>query len=169
MSELLFLATKQGLAICQRQDGDWVELRRGLSDQTVTSLIARQGVILAGTKNGLHRSDDLGVTWHPASEGLTHRHVRWLAYHPHISDLEFAGTEPAGVFISHDGAATWRECREVADMRRQYNWSLPYSPEAGCVRGFAFHHQRAYAAVEDGCVLVSDDAGEHWRLAQGRS
>ena len=44
---------------------------------------------------------------------------------------------------------------------------LPYSPEAGCVRGFAFHGERAYAAVEVGGVLRSDDGGETWRLAEG--
>jgi hypothetical protein len=44
---------------------------------------------------------------------------------------------------------------------------LPYSPEAGCVRGFAFFDQRAYAAVEVGGVLRSDDGGRRWALAAG--
>jgi hypothetical protein len=35
------------------------------------------------------------------------------------------------------------------------------------VRGFAFHGSRVYAAVEVGGVLVSDDRGETWRLAEG--
>jgi len=102
-----------------------------------------------------------------ASSGLTNPQVRWLAYHPDISDREFAGTEPAGIFVSHDGAQTWRKCPEVALLRDQHRWSLPYSPEAGCVRGFAFHASRAYAAVEVGGVLRSDDGGESWRLAEG--
>jgi photosystem II stability/assembly factor-like uncharacterized protein len=93
--------------------------------------------------------------------------VRWLAFHPDVSDLEFAGTEPAGIFVSHDGAATWRVCPEVATLRDRYGWWLPYSPEAGCVRGFAFHGDRVYAAVEVGGVLRSDDGGDTWRLAGG--
>ena len=44
---------------------------------------------------------------------------------------------------------------------------LPYSPEAGCIRGFAFHGQRVYAAAEVGGVLRSDDGGESWALAAG--
>jgi photosystem II stability/assembly factor-like uncharacterized protein len=52
-------------------------------------------------------------------------------------------------------------------LRDQFRWSLPYSPEAGCVRGFAFHGSRIYAAVEVGGVLVSEDHGETWRLAEG--
>ena len=35
------------------------------------------------------------------------------------------------------------------------------------MRGFAFNHLRAYAAVEVGGVLRSDDGGETWRLADG--
>jgi photosystem II stability/assembly factor-like uncharacterized protein len=93
--------------------------------------------------------------------------VRWLAYHPDVSDLEFVGTEPAGIFVSHDGAATWRGCPEVEALRDRYGWFLPYSPEAGCIRGFAFHGDRVYAAVEVGGVLRSDDCGETWRLAGG--
>ena len=95
------------------------------------------------------------------------RHVRWMAFHPEISDLEFAGTEPANIFVSHDGGDSWRACPEVAQLRDKFHWSLPYSPEAGCVRGFAFHGSRVYAAVEVGGVLVSDDKGETWQLAKG--
>jgi hypothetical protein len=164
---ILLLATGQGLVVCERRAEGWRELRRGLGDQYVTSVIGREGVILAGTRAGVFRSDDLGETWAEASAGLTIPHVRWLAYHPDRSDLEFAGTEPAGIFVSHDGAHSWRICSEVAALREEHGWSLPYSPEAGCVRGFAFHGSRGYAAVEDGGVLVSDDAGETWALAAG--
>jgi photosystem II stability/assembly factor-like uncharacterized protein len=124
-------------------------------------------VILAGTTGGIFRSADGGRTWDEASAGLTTRHVRWLAYHPSVSDREFAGTEPAGIFVSHDGGDQWRGCPEVARLRAEHRWFLPYSPEAGCVRGFAFHSDRVYAAVEVGGVLRSDDGGETWRLADG--
>jgi len=165
----LLLATSKGLVVCERAEAadDWRESRRGLDGRHVTSVIAREGVILAGTTDGVFRSDDLGQTWREVSAGLQTRHVRWLAYHPDISDFEFAGTEPAAIHVSHDGAETWRACPEVGRLRDQHRWFLPYSPEAGCVRGFAFHGQRAYAAVEVGGVLRSDDAGETWRLAGG--
>ncbi len=166
MSKML-LATEQGLVICEREGDDWRAAARGLADRRLTSVIAREGVILAGAPEGVFRSDDLGQTWREANAGLTTRHVRWLAFHPDISDFEFVGVEPAGIFVSRDGAETWRACPEVARLRDKHQWFLPYSPEAGCVRGFAFHGARAYAAVEVGGVLRSDDAGETWRLAEG--
>jgi len=169
MNTLLCLATPNGLFTFECDGDNWREIAAGLRGRNVTGAIAREGVILAGTTDGVFRSDDLGRTWREASAGLSIRHVRWMAYHPDTSDLEFAGTEPAGIFVSRDGAETWRECPEVARLRDMHEWSLPYSPEAGCVRGFAFHGRRAYAAVEVGGVLRSEDGGETWRLAEGSS
>ncbi len=168
MDENLIVATSGGIFVCPRTEAGWQSPAwRGLEGQRVTSVIAREGVTLAGTRDGVFRSDDLGRTWREASRGLTHRHVRWMAYHPDISDFEFAGSEPAGIFVSHDGGESWRACPEVAQLRQAHRWYLPYSPEAGCVRGFAFHGRFAYAAVEVGGVLCSQDSGETWKLAQG--
>jgi photosystem II stability/assembly factor-like uncharacterized protein len=167
MDTLLGLATVDGFALYRREGQNWQFVRRGLDGQPVTSVIAREAVILAGTHKGVVRSDDEGATWHAASEGLSEPYVRWLAYHPDSSDREFAGTEPAGIFVSHDGGGSWRACAEVAKLRDRHKWFLPYSDGAGCVRCFTFHGMRAYAAVEVGGALVSDDAGETWRLAEG--
>lgn len=167
MNDVLLLATCNGLAVCRRNGAGWHESSRALEGRNATSVIAREGVILAGTTDGVFRSDDGGETWSEAVDGLGIRHVRWLAYHPDVSDREFAGTEPAGIFTSRDGAETWQACPEVVELRDQFHWFLPYSPEAGCVRGFAFHGDRVYAAVEVGGVLRSDDGGASWRLAGG--
>ena len=163
----LLLATEEGLVVCEREGNNWRETIRGLKDHQVTSVIAREGVILAGTTRGIYRSEDIGQTWREINKGLTARHIRWLAYHPDISDLEFAGTEPANIFVSNNGGESWRVCPEVAKLRDKYHWSMPYSPEAGCIRGFALHGLRIYAAVEVGGVLRSDDKGETWQLAEG--
>jgi photosystem II stability/assembly factor-like uncharacterized protein len=124
-------------------------------------------VILAGTTTGIQRSDDGGASWQPADAGLTIPHLRWLAIHPDEPLRCFAGTEPAGLFVSEDGGASWTERPEVAALRDEHQWMLPYSPEAGCVRGFSFHGERIYAAVEVGGLLRSDDGGMTWNLAAG--
>ena len=163
----LILATEQGIAVCERKDNEWHESLHGLKDLQVTSVTAHEGTILAGTENGIFCSNDEGQTWEEASHGLMTPHIRWVAFHPNTSDLVFAGTEPANIFISPDQGKSWRACPEVAELRDRFKWSLPYSPEAGCVRGFAFHGTRGYGAVDVGGVLISDDEGETWQLAQG--
>lgn len=167
MNTVLLVAAREGVVVCGREGERWRANRRGLAGKRVTCVIGREGVILAGTTEGVFRSDDLGQSWQEASRGLEPRHVRWLAFHPDISDFELAGTEPAAIFLSRDGARNWEGRPEVAKMRQKYGWFLPYSPEAGCVRGFAIHGSRAYAAVEVGGVLVSDDGAQSWRLAGG--
>lgn len=163
----LILATEDGVWLAEDNNGSWQLERRGLNGRFVTSIIAREGVILAGTTDGIFRSDDCGASWYEQSSGLTERHVRWLAYHPDVSDYEFAGTEPAAIFVSRDGGESWQERPEVASLREKFGWWLPYSPEAGCIRDFAFHGQHAFAAVEVGGLLCSDDGGSSWQLAAG--
>ena len=163
---MIYLGTDNGVVLCERDD-EWRIVRRGLEGQRVTSISAGEGHVLAGTTDGIYRSEDESRTWTEASAGLSQRHLRWLAYHPQAAELAFAGTEPASIFISQDGGNSWSERPEVAGLRDEHGWFLPYSPEAGCVRGFAFHGERGYAAVEVGGVLRSDDNGASWRLADG--
>lgn len=174
MTDLLVLGTTSGVFLAQMEGGSWraIESKNLHPDQSptvksATSLAIVGGSILAGTRRGVFRSDDRGTTWRESSAGLTMAHVRWLVSHPAMPGRVFTGTEPAGIFISEDGGRTWQSCPEVEAMRREYGWSLPYSPEAGCVRGLTFHGRRGYAAVEDGCVLISNNAGETWQLATG--
>jgi len=166
-SKELILATNDGVVKLRRRNGHWGQSGQSTPGQEIRTIMAREGVILAGTKDGIFRSDDGGESWDDASSGLAIRHIRWLAFNPAISDSEFAGTEPAGIFVSGDGGGQWNDRPEVAELRDRFNWFLPYSPEAGCVRGFAFHGDRVYAAVEVGGVLRSDDAGATWRLVKG--
>ena len=167
MRDMLIIATEDGVVVAQQGDGVWQQVRRSLTARQVSSLSVQNGNILAGTADGVFRSDDLGQTWRMASEGLSVPKIRWVAHHPDASGTVLAGTEPAAIFVSRDRGRLWRECPEVADLRDEHNWYRPYSPEAGCVRGFAFHGERIYAAVEQGGLLRSDDRGDTWRLCEG--
>ncbi len=162
----LYLATSNGLMRCQRDD-EWRMIDHALIGHEITCVMARPDLILAGTPSGLFRSDDHGHTWQAANEGLSIQHLRWMAFHPDQPERAFVGTESAAIFVSHDHAASWRECEEVAQLRNRFHWFLPYSREAGCIRGFAWHGARGYAAAEVGGALRSDDSGESWRLTDG--
>ncbi len=101
MDTTLIVAMGHGIVTYERNEHDWRARARGLDGQNVTSAIAREGTILAGTTNGVFRSDDSGETWHTVSDGLHTRHVRWMAFHPDLSDYEFVGTEPCIGYLVH--------------------------------------------------------------------
>ncbi len=163
----MLLATDHSLVVCARRDGEWQSVRGGLAGHHVTAVTTQNGVIVAGTRDGAHGSEDGGLSWTQAGSGLTIPLVRWVAAHPDVPGRVLAGTEPAGIFVWDDGS--WHECPRISALRDEHGWFLPYSPEAGCIRGFAFLRDRVYAAVEVGGVLVSSDGGEHWALPAGSS
>ncbi|MBN1261160.1 MAG: hypothetical protein JXB35_10815 [Anaerolineae bacterium] len=167
MNEVFFIATTEGVLTARREAEHWYIAGQALAAHHVTALSVRDGKILVGTTKGLFHSGDLGRSWRPAGEGVTIQHARWLAYHPDIGGRAFLGTEPAAIFVTTDEAQTWRICPEVAELRDEHSWYLPYSPEAGCVRGFAAHGDRVYAAVEQGGLLRSDDQGATWQPVIG--
>jgi photosystem II stability/assembly factor-like uncharacterized protein len=172
MTVYLYIATAIGLFIVTQNNAGWETVRHTLKEKTLTSVAVSRGIIIAGTTDGIWRSTDNGKTWHEANKNLALRHVRWIANSSDTRATFLAGTEPAGIFVSRDGGESWRGRPEVGEMRDANGWFLPYSPEAGCVRGFAVaksdnDRNRMYAAVEVGGVLVSDDGGKTWNMADG--
>jgi photosystem II stability/assembly factor-like uncharacterized protein len=166
------LATSIGLFIITPANGSWKIVGHTLTDKSLTGVLASGGVILAGTAEGIWRSSDNGRSWSEANETLAMRHVRWMAGSADVASIILVGTEPAGILVSRDSGETWHQNAEVINLREKNGWFLPYSPEAGCVRGFAIaesgpHKDRVYAAVEVGGVLISDDGGQNWHLAEG--
>ncbi len=167
MTIKLLLATDGGLFSGHFLHGSWSINQRYLASKSLTCVATRGSSILAGSRNSLYRSPDGGLTWQELADELDINHMRWLAYHPDEADLAVAGTEPAGILLSRDGGRSWHERPEVSVLRERHGWFLPYSPEAGCVRGFAMRGRRLYASVEVGGLLVSDDLGDSWALDSG--
>lgn len=172
MSTILYIATGIGLFIIGRADGKWESIRHALEDQPLTSIAVSSRMVIVGTSEGLLRSADNGVSWEKVKPRIAIGHVRWLASIRKGSDLVLAGTEPAGILTSADGGATWHRSADVDRLRNINGWYLPYSPRAGCVRGFAAFTgdegpQVIYAAVEVGGLLVSLDQAKRWQLVDG--
>ena len=171
MNIILYLATSIGLYIVAQANGSWDIIRHSLQDHSLTSVAASNEYIIVGTPDGLWRSSDNGSTWQKVGERALATHIRWLASSKAQPQTVYAGTEPAGILISHDGGLNWVNSDDVEKLRDAMEWFLPYSPEAGCVRGFAIAESKnrngvdhIYAAVEVGGVLVSSNGGKTWRL-----
>ena len=172
MAKALYLATTEGVIMARRAGRGWSTNGEALSGLPITCVTAYENLVLAGTKDGIWRSVDGGKEWAEADTNLAIRHVRWLHCSTASLPLALAGTEPAAIFVSHDGADLWNACPEVEKLRDQFGWFLPYSPEAGCVRGFAVFSfgaelERVFAAVEVGGVLISNNSGKNWQLVEG--
>jgi photosystem II stability/assembly factor-like uncharacterized protein len=174
MNTILYIATSIGLFIVAQTNGSWDIIRHSLQDHSLTSVAASKEYILVSTRDGLWRSSDNGITWHKVGEKANAMHIRWLMSSKAQPQTVFAGTEPAGILISRDGGINWDNSADVEKMRDEKGWFLPYSPEAGCVRGFAITESKnsngigqIYAAVEVGGVLVSSNGGKNWQLVKG--
>lgn len=172
MSTILYIATVMGIYIAAQTNGQWEVVSQTLTEQSLTSIGVSEKIILAGTRDGVWRSTNQGRSWQPANKNLTIRHIRWISGLTGGAPGFLAGTEPAGIYVSHDGARTWQMSTEVELLRDLHGWYLPYSPEKGCVRDFSMvdtgeGQSRIYAAVEVGGVLFSNDRGLKWQLANG--
>ncbi len=122
----------------------------------------------------LHRSSDGGHTWEVTSgtpqaanpnENSSIEAIWYVAPgHSSQPDLLYAGVQPAGLFISEDGAASWRLVEGLAAHPTRATWQ----PARG---GLALHSiyvdprdaRRIYVAVSAGGVYRSDDGGASWK------
>jgi photosystem II stability/assembly factor-like uncharacterized protein len=172
MSIILYIVSSIGMFIVAHSDGNWHILKHILQNHSLTSIAAKNGVILVGTSDGLWRSGDQGESWQMVQTEFAPGYVRWLIASKNQTSIFFAGTEPAGIYNSRDGGLTWNRSVDVEKLRDAKGWYLPYSSNAGCVRGFAIFEknrtiERIYAAAEVGGALLSLDEGQRWQLVEG--
>jgi photosystem II stability/assembly factor-like uncharacterized protein len=166
VSVRLLAACDEGLAILEHDGAAWQPAGRRLDGRGLTALARAGDTMVAGGRDGVLLSTDAGETWSDADDGLGVPYVRFLGRADRAGERVLAGTEPAAVFHARTGG-TWEEATGVTGERDRLGWFLPYSPEAGCVRSFATHGERVYAAVEVGGILRSDDGGRSFRLCGG--
>ncbi len=170
MENPLYVSTQKGLfTIRQSTFGSW---RYPVSSADSTHFLTLSGstdLLIGGNRKGLFLSMDGGSSWKKSGPRKEPTHIRAVRVIPQKGgdDLILAGTQPAGIFISSDQGRSWQICPEVAELRDQYQWNLPYAADAGCVRGFANRGSKLYAAVEQGGVLEADLSVKKWSLAFG--
>jgi photosystem II stability/assembly factor-like uncharacterized protein len=118
----------------------------------------------------LHRSADAGENWetleaaphYPDERGL--KAIWYFAPgHAQTPNRFYAGIEPAGLFVSDDGGASWQSAAMLNDHPTNTTWQ----PAGG---GLALHSiivdpenaARIYCALSAGGVYRSDDDGRSW-------
>jgi len=134
----------------------------------------REGLLYAGTENGLYVSFDDGRTWTPLQGDLPHAPVSWLTVQPHFNDL-VVSTYGRGFWILDDVTAL----QQLADstlaspvhlfrprpayrfLPRAARKSQPGDPAAGenPRYGATLNFYLGDGATRDVRVAIEDDAG----------
>jgi photosystem II stability/assembly factor-like uncharacterized protein len=87
--------------------GRWERFKEGFVERRTPAFAALPGgKLLAGTVGGLHASIDGGTTWKVVGDPALS--IQGIAFHPARPERVFLATEGSGVWISDDGAATFR-------------------------------------------------------------
>jgi hypothetical protein len=155
----MLIGTSRGIYRTGNGDSERVSEGKG-----VREIVGVEQDILAGTADGVIRSSNQGQSWQ--NSGLTGRAV-WQIKQTARGEL-IAGTQPAGVFISDNAGATWRELESFANAPEAADWCIPVDPpQAGQARAIVAHAQDAQilsVGVEVGGIMRSADGGVTWSL-----
>lgn len=137
----------------------------GIVGHSVRHVTRVNGDLLAGGDDGVYRSGDGGRSWDRA--GVEGRMVWDIVSRPGETRTIYAGTQPAGLFVSRDGGQTWSEVESLMRVPGAETWCVPNSPLGARARTIVFdgaNPERFHVGVEVGGVLTTEDAGGSWRL-----
>ncbi len=123
----------------------------------------------------LMSSDDLGTTWHepdvpiiafPSESGAALANIWQLALGQREDDVVWAGVEPAALFRSADGGASFELVQGLWDHPHRPQWQ----PGGGglCLHTVLPHPSdpsRVLIAISAAGVYVTEDGGESWRAS----
>lgn len=91
--------------------GRWERFKEGFVERRTPAFAALAGgKLLAGTVGGLHASTDGGATWKLVGDPALSMHG--IVFHPARPERIFLATEGSGVWVSEDGAASFRPSSE---------------------------------------------------------
>ncbi len=111
---------------------------------------------------GVYRSDDGGLTWRWASQGLGNLTVVSMAADPSNPDIAYAGTYRGGVYKTIDGGSTWSEANQGI-QGNAIVYSMVVNPQVpqrvyAATRGLSNNGGQPWAGV----TYRSDDGGASW-------
>jgi len=105
-----YAATLAGLYKTTDGAKSWMRIGESLSDQMIIAMIldrTKKGVIYITGRDGVHRSEDGGLTWKTLNKGFATTNVRSIVQGVTDPNLFYAGTNGSGLYRSRDRGETW--------------------------------------------------------------
>ena len=135
-----------------------------LDSRGVRDVVVIDDRVWAGTGSGAFVSDDEGASWQDA--GLSDFEV-WQVRAGGEGVL-YAATQPAGLFRSTDGGASWDANDSLLACPGADDWCVPVKPRLpGRARALVIdpvNPKRLWVGVEVGGIAVSTDGGDTWSM-----
>lgn len=108
--DTVYAATLAGFYKTTDGAKSWARVAESLADQMLMGMVldrTKRGVIYLAGRDGVHRSEDGGVTWNTLNNGFSTTNIRSIAQSETDPRLFYAGTNGSGLYRSHDAGETW--------------------------------------------------------------
>jgi photosystem II stability/assembly factor-like uncharacterized protein len=108
--DTVYAATLAGFYKTTDGAKSWARVAKSLADQMLMGMVldrTKRGVIYLAGRDGVHRSEDGGVTWNTLNNGFSTTNIRSIAQSETDPRLFYAGTNGSGLYRSHDAGETW--------------------------------------------------------------
>ncbi|UVT15322.1 MAG: hypothetical protein H8K04_16130 [Nitrospira sp.] len=108
--DTVYAATLAGLYKTTDAAKAWKRIGESLADQMIVGMVldrARRGVIYITGRDGVHQSEDGGLTWKAINSGFATTNVRTIAQSATDPKVFYAGTNGSGLYRSKDAGDTW--------------------------------------------------------------
>jgi len=105
----------------------------------------------AARPQGVLKSTDQGVTWHPARQGLTNTSVYYIVVNPANPKILYVGTFGGGVYKSEDAGGHWAEAN--AGLNNTNIHALVLNP---------LRPDQLLVSTSTGELFLTDNGGKDW-------
>jgi hypothetical protein len=139
----------------------------GIAGRVVRQLVQADGHVLAAAVDGVYASTDRGRSW--TRLGVDGGEVWSVLAAPDDERTLHASTQPARLFRSRDGGATWHEVTAFLEVPGSERWCVPDRPVGGralTIEADPFDARRYWVGVEVGGVVATEDEGAHWSVTE---
>ena len=179
MGVVIYAGTARGVIELREQCGEWTIGRRHFMPQwEITQLLTLDNDMLMASTRG----DGVWVQLDRKGEGMAGGWVKpnygrpgpgkthAIAIDPEDRNTVYAGTEPIGIWVTHDAGSNWEPLTSLWNTPgvQQIDYPVPFvEPHVRHIAIDPNDRNVLYASLQVGFVAKSTDRGATWRVIEG--